>query len=103
MYFFYKNHSNDAENTLKYHELWTQFKDSISDIESKKFQEEMETKYESEKKDKEIKLQKAANEQQQLITLAILIGGLLIIITVSYGLWTNNKKKKIVEAKNREL
>lgn len=102
-YFFYKEHTEDADSTLKYHELWTLLKDSVANGELLKSQQEMEIIYESEKKDNEIKLQKAENEKQQTMMLIIVISGLLIIIAVSYWLRTNTKKKKIEQAKNKEL
>lgn len=46
IYFFYKKHTQDADSTLKYHELWTILKDSISNTKSLEFQEQMEAAYE---------------------------------------------------------
>ncbi len=57
---------NDYKNALDYTDLWVAIKDSIYGIEKAKAVAEIQTKYESEKKEKQIIRQKAALEKSKL-------------------------------------
>ncbi|MBI4931642.1 MAG: sensor histidine kinase [Bacteroidetes bacterium] len=81
---------NDYKNAHTYYQLYSQIKDSIFNEESSKQITEMQTKYETEKKEKQIQLLNKENEvkgerlqKQQTVRNAIIgISGLLIIVVV---------------------
>ena len=57
---------NDYRNAYQYHQLYSQIKDSIFNEESSKQIAELQTKYETEKKEKENKILKSVNQIKEL-------------------------------------
>ena len=101
VYFFYKKHTEDADSTLKYHELWILLKDSVANSELLKSQQETEIIYESEKKDKEIKLQKSELDKQSEKQKKLLWFIVAILATVLWmviiGVRENRRKKQLAK------
>ncbi|HOP04103.1 MAG TPA: tetratricopeptide repeat protein [Tenuifilaceae bacterium] len=101
---------DDFVKALKYNKLHNQLKDEIFSEKSQKIITEMQTKYETEKKEQEIKLlsnEKAllnSENQRQRLVIFITIGGLLVILVFA-GMLINmirqkQKANKILEEKN---
>lgn len=99
---------NDFTNALAYQKLFSDLTDSIFTIESGKQMADMETKFQTEKKEEQIKLlnktaeaQVAKLEKQKVITFWVLAGVLVFLIS---GFWVysrfrlTQKQKKIIEA-----
>ncbi|HEY6159989.1 MAG TPA: tetratricopeptide repeat protein, partial [Bacteroidia bacterium] len=100
-------HKKDFSNSLKYHKLFTGIRDSMLNSERTKQLAEMQTKYETEKKEKEIdrltqdkkiaalqasELQLQLSQRRtQIIVLGIAI---LFVIVVSFLLYNRNKLKQ---------
>lgn len=96
----------NLEKAYEYFQLHVNTKDSIYNKDNAKILHEMETKYESEKKEKEIKLLTADKElhqaelNKQRVVIYSSIGGLILITGfAAYVFYALNQKKKI----NREL
>ena len=100
----------EMANALIYYKKSTQIKDQIFSEKSQKAITEMQTKYETEKKEQEIKLlsnEKAllhSENQRQRLVIFITIGGLLVILAFA-GLLINmirqkQRANKILEEKN---
>jgi serine phosphatase RsbU (regulator of sigma subunit) len=100
----------EMTNALVYYKKSTQIKDLIFSEKSQKAITEMQTKYETEKKEQEIKLlsnEKAllnSENQRQRLVIFITIGGLLVILAFA-GLLINmvrqkQRANKILEEKN---
>ena len=91
--------TGDYKNAFKYHKLFTQIKDSIFNEEKNKQITEIETKYQTEKKEKEIIKLSDENSKQKLIILKNRYFSyslfILIIIILLFGilLFRNNKIK----------
>ncbi|MDP2388614.1 MAG: sensor histidine kinase [Bacteroidota bacterium] len=90
----------DLTSSLKYYQLYSNYKDSIyNETNSEKFAE-MQTKYESEKKDLEIAKQNAElianeNEKKRRETFIIALGALLVLtIALGYFIYSRNKIKE---------
>lgn len=108
-----KNH--DYKNAYKYHQLYSSIKDSIFNAESSRQIAEMQTKYETEKKEKEIKLLNNENklkeleiaEQQHLlfknkILVVALITGFVLVVLISL-LWVSKNTVRQKKILNSEL
>ncbi|MBA2613754.1 MAG: tetratricopeptide repeat protein [Bacteroidetes bacterium] len=98
--------NNDTKNALKYHKILSQIKDSIYNSENSKQINEVKEKYETEKKETEIKLltaDKATQEQTLKKNKAIIYSGtvltILLIIFAIFIFRNNRQKRKI----NNEL
>ena len=111
---------NDYKKALKYYKLYTEIKDSIFTDESGDKIAEMQTKYETEKKEKEneilkkdndiqkLEIKKQQNLRNSLVAISILI---LILAFVIYARYrskhrTNiilNQKNNLIEKKNKEF
>lgn len=82
-----------SENALDYYQNYVAYKDSVINKEISELRIEIETKYESEKKDKEIVQQKLAIEQQasQLLKRSsqtkLMIGLIIFLLTLSILTW----------------
>ena len=103
-------HLKDMNKALVYFKKSTQIKDQLFSEKSQKAITEMQTKYETEKKEQEIKLlsnEKAllhSENQRQRLIIFITIGGLLVILAFA-GLLVNmirqkQRANKILEEKN---
>ena len=103
----------DFQKAYKSHQLYALFKDSVLNEETSRQLNELQTKYETEKKDKQITLLAAEKEVQEKETArqatlknsfvgglaaAVLIGGLLV-----YGLRQKLRNQKLIAAKNDEI
>jgi tetratricopeptide (TPR) repeat protein/serine phosphatase RsbU (regulator of sigma subunit) len=111
---------SDYKNAVKYAELFSQVRDSIMNSENGKMISEMQTRFETGKKEKEIELlqkdksirdleiskQDSSIKRQRIIIFTI-IGGLILVITlITLILRSNRERKKInlgLEKKNAEI
>ena len=103
----------DFENALKYQNFYITIKDSVLNLENKKQLLEIEAKYETAQKDKEITLLTKENEIQQAKAdrqatfRNALIGGLLSLVIIAglifYTMRQRLKNQKILTTKNEEI
>lgn len=89
----------DYKNSLKYYKMFQELQDSIINNKNVKQIEEINTKFETEKKDNEIKLQNSRIKQQRLTIYGVGLV-LLLIIGISLLLIKQNRERKRV---NNEL
>jgi adenylate cyclase len=103
---------NDFENAYKYHELYSAYSDSVYTEEKFKLTAELQTQFETEKKEQEIKLKDTENEklkykitQQNTLRYALVTGILLLMALVFVSYYSYRRKKKdnieITYEKNR--
>ncbi len=95
--------SKSFEYAYKYHLSYTNLKDSIFSEEKNKQIVEMQTKYETVKKEQQLKLQKADLDKKNIYTVILLIGigvALIIILLVYYNFRKTAHAKALVEAYN---
>lgn len=95
------------------HVLYTQVKDSLFNEESAKILQEMETKYQTEKKQQEIEKQKLTIDKQdaqartERIMRFAMLGGLVLVILIALQVFRGYKQKKkaneLLSAKNQEI
>jgi serine phosphatase RsbU (regulator of sigma subunit) len=101
------------KQAFEYHQLYSDIKDTILNEESSKQIAEMNTKYESEKKEKDIELltkdkslQQAEISKQKLIRNGF-IGGLVLTLLLGFVLLNRfqvtRKQKKIIESQNFQI
>ncbi|MFY9311128.1 MAG: tetratricopeptide repeat protein [Bacteroidia bacterium] len=101
---------NNYKSALEYYKLYTEIKDSIYDEESNKQVTDMNTKYDSEQKDKEIKLLNSEKEaqanlaasekkRQQIILISVSIV-LLLVLVFAFFIYRNSRYKQRL---NKEL
>jgi len=110
-YFLAYKAKNKYELALKYHELYFAINDSVYNIESTKQLNELNTRYETDKKAKENKLLQIENElsgkaikQQKLVT-NFIIGGLLIVSLLAFFIFKGlkaQKKANVIISKQKE-
>ena len=81
---------NDYQQASKYYNLWAQAKDSIYKNASAEAIAEMETKYETEKKELKIQEQQFKIERNQAITIGLV--GVLVSLVIVAVLWRNQLK-----------
>jgi tetratricopeptide (TPR) repeat protein len=104
---------NDYEQAFKFHKLYSDVKDTLLNEESSKQITEMNTKYESEKKEKDIQLltknkelQQAEIGRQKLIRNGF-VGGLAIALLLAFVLLNRfrvtRKQKGIIEYQNSQI
>ncbi|HEY6159838.1 MAG TPA: tetratricopeptide repeat protein, partial [Bacteroidia bacterium] len=116
----YYSDIGDYKKALEYHQKFTALKDSIMDEETSRQVNEMNAKYESEKKDHEIDLlnksqalkdteikeQKAESDKRETQRNAVLIGfGLLLLLSIFIyrGYRQKQKDNRIIEAQKAEV
>ncbi len=83
----------DFDRAYQYHQLYSSIKDSILNDESTKQMAEMQTKYDTEKKEQENMVLKAKGEKQRLMNLAISIG-LVLVISLAFFIYRSYRQKK---------
>jgi signal transduction histidine kinase len=83
---------NDYKNASRYYNLWAIAKDSVYKVATTDAIAEMQTKYETEKKELIINEQQLKLERNQVITIALI--SLLILITIVVLLWRSQLKLK---------
>ncbi len=104
---------NNFREAYYNHVLYAEMKDSLFNEESAKLLQEMETKYQTEKKQQEIEKQaltidkqKAQSRSQQIMLLAML-GGMVLVILIAVQVYRGYKQKKkanaLLSAKNDEI
>lgn len=96
----------DYNNALRYFKLYADINDTLYNMENTRNIAEMQAKYESEKKDKEIKYlereqQMASRQRNILIAVIFLITGLVIIILIIYN--SLRVSNKVLNEKNAEV
>lgn len=104
------NKKGDYKQAYEYHKLFSDIKDTLLNEESSKQITEMNTKYDSEKKDKElikkdaeINIQQAETEKQNLQRNAFIIGFALVFVLAFFifrGYRQKQSANKLLEAKN---
>ncbi|MES2284165.1 MAG: tetratricopeptide repeat protein [Bacteroidota bacterium] len=103
----------DYKNAYNYHKMYSDIKDTLLNEQSSKQIAEMNTKYESEKKEKDIllltkdkNLQQAEIGKQKFIRNGT-IGGLVLALSLAFILFNRfrvtNKQKKIIESQNFQI
>jgi len=96
-----KNRYKDA---YQYHVLYSEMKDSLFNEENSKLLQEMETKYQTEKKQQEIEKQnltidkQRAQSRSQRIMLMAMLGGLVLVILIAVQVYRGYKQKKKANA-----
>ncbi len=97
---------NDYQKAYEYEKLYAEISDSINSMNSEKLIVEMQTKYETEKKNTQIQKLKIENLQSEneknifrLISISLLIIALLLIVFI----WQRVRMNKILKEKNEEL
>ncbi|MBA4241876.1 MAG: hypothetical protein C0448_14215 [Sphingobacteriaceae bacterium] len=103
----------DYKSALEVHELFQQLNDSIYSIESIKQISEMQEKFDTEKKEREIdllkkdkKIKEDALYEQSLINRAIVIVGILLLLLTIVLIWAFIQKRKanqILDLKNSKI
>ncbi len=97
---------NNYEKALHFHELYATTKDSVHKLEQLTAMEEMEARYDNEKKEQKIKLQAEQNKHQKTILL-LLVATIVIVLLMLFYLIKNILQKKKVNSllnnKNAEL
>ena len=95
-----RNRADNYKQAYQHYELFTQFKDSIFTEKSNKYIAEMGEKYESEKKEKEIKIQKleiskkSADINKQRVIIWAGAAGLLLIIGLAFFIYRGYRQKQ---------
>ncbi|MBC7642672.1 MAG: hypothetical protein H7174_10120, partial [Flavobacterium sp.] len=93
---------NDYKNSLKNFKLHIKYKDSILNIESLKSVKELETKYQTEKKEKQIIAQQAEAKQKNIYLIGITVLALLISL-VGFLIYKQQKQKNQQIIQENEL
>jgi signal transduction histidine kinase len=99
-------YSKDFEKALYFHQLYTEMRDSVHKKEQFKVMEEMETRYDTEKKEQLIEMQKKENQRQKafLTGISFFLGLIIILVFILFRV---NKQKKLanltLNEKNEEL
>jgi len=105
--------TRDFEKAYQYHRLYSLTKDSLLNEESNKQVVEMQTKYESEKKDKEL-LKKDAETKQAALQRNYFIGGFVLMLLLAFFIFRGYRQKQkanveishqkhLVEEKQKEI
>lgn len=95
--------TGDLQKALTNNKLAVKIKDQIFSEESQKAITEMQTKYETEKKDLEINLQESVIKKQKLQIIGAIVGAILILLValLMFKMFREKKKaNKILEEKN---
>lgn len=89
----------DFKSSMEYYELLIKVKDSLYNEESSKQLNEMQTKYDTEKKQKQIEIQNHELKEKQIVIYAVSVG-LALMFLLAYLIFRGYKQKQKV---NREL
>jgi serine phosphatase RsbU (regulator of sigma subunit) len=101
----------EPATSLRYYKLYTKMKDSLLNTETSKQVVEMQTRYETEKKEKEIELQKAQiakkelEVKQQATQKYAFVGGfalMIVLAAISYTGYRAKQKANLVIARQKE-
>jgi serine phosphatase RsbU (regulator of sigma subunit) len=96
----------DFEKAYSYHQLYMMVKDSIYNKENAQMVAEMQTKYDTEKKEKEIIESKAESEKQANLKNAFIIGFILMMLLAYFifrGYQTKKKSNVIITIQKQEV
>jgi serine phosphatase RsbU (regulator of sigma subunit) len=103
----------NKDKAIEYLQLYTNWKDTLYNQENANAIAEMQTKYETEKKDNEYslllaekKLDKAEIRRKSTMQIMLLLGLLIALVVVAYVVYSLNQKKKtnkILNAQNEEI
>ena len=93
---------NDFKNALKNYKLHTVYKDSILNIESLKSVKELETKYQTEKKEKLLLVKEAEAKQKNTILIALSILAVLIAL-VGFLIYRQQRLKNKQQEQENDL
>lgn len=111
---------NDYEKALYHYEMYSQTTDSMMNSENSKLIAELQTKFETEKKEQEIQLlqkdknirelllsEQETNIHRQKIVIYSVIGGMMLIVLLIFFIWKSYREKKKInlglEKKNIEI
>lgn len=104
---------NNIDQSYKYYKLFIQIKDTLFSEESHQQLAELQTKYETEKKEQQIELQNAeiaknqAELKQQNAIIYSLFGGLFLVVVIVFVVYNSYKNKKrankLLEEKNTHI
>lgn len=100
---------NDYKSAWNYHKLYTIRKDSVFESDKTKMVFELETKYETEKKEKEILSQRASLAENELNLskknnyIIFLVGLAVVLILLGYLFYSNQRAKNRQLIKDNEL
>lgn len=95
---------NNFRDAYHYHVLYAQMKDSLFNEESAKLLQEMETKYQTEKKQQEIEKQslkidkQAAQSRSDRIMLWAMLGGIVLVLLIAIQIFRGYRQKKKANA-----
>ncbi len=105
--------SGKFKKALQYHKLFKNYHDSVYNEEKNRQISEMETRYQSEKKQQKIELQKISiektqaelekNRTQQLVLLLIIAGGFLFVFFIIFAYLNLKKAHKKIQKQNKEI
>lgn len=106
LYYYYKK-KNDFQNALKHHELYKQFSDSVINIEKGKQLLELNTQYETEKKEAQISFQEQKIKQEQKarklsVTAAAVVILLLLALLVIYRQRQQQKTEQLLQQQHEK-
>jgi signal transduction histidine kinase len=91
------------KQAYEYFQKYKDATDSVVNLDSKKYATELERKYESEKKDKQIILQQSQLEKRKILNY-VLIGSAAVLLILSLLTYRNyNQKKKLQQQRINEL
>lgn len=95
---------NDYQNALSYQKLFKQYGDSLINIETNKAIADLQVKYETSEKEKELIQRSTQLRQQKIIKISILISSLILLISIVIFFWNkillirHNEKIKVQNA-----
>lgn len=94
----------DYKRSLEYYKLHTELKDSIFTEESNKHITEIQTKYETEKKDLEIRKNQSEIQRQKLMIYSLILVFILIVVfsVIVYRQYVQKKKANIILARQKQ-
>ncbi|PZD79627.1 sensor histidine kinase [Mesonia sp. K7] len=102
---YYKN-LGDVDNALKYYELYNQMRDSINRTEQNIAISEIQTKYETEKKEKENLILKTEVDRRKTTQKSMIIGFIVLAVLgaiFTYLFYKNLKRKQIIKEQQQEI
>jgi tetratricopeptide (TPR) repeat protein len=98
--------AGNFKEALDYYDKAAVLRDSLKDERTTKAIAEMQTKYESEKKDIEIVMQKSEIEKQHTLRNVFIIGSgilLLLLVFILRGFYQKKKDNKIITEQKKEV
>lgn len=96
----------EYKQAYQFHKKYSEIKDSVLNLASRKQMNEMETKYESAAKDKELIKREAESKRQKILIyfiLAIALAAGVIAILIFRSLRTSNRQKAIISIQKSEV